>query len=481
LLFIVCVFALLVAPAVGMLWTRSGTLESGDAATFPRLVKAGRLNRDYLAQAGSYFEAHFAGRSQMITAESVLQARVFGVSATDQVVLGRDGWLYYAGDLDDYVGTAPLSDHALSNIAHNLALMQGYAESEGARFAFTIAPNKAGLYPQQMPSRYLKSPALTNAQRLVPYLAQEGVNYVDLFAAKPAYLLRDSHWNNKGALVGNNLLTSALGIDDPIQPESWIARTDHLGDLEEMLHPAAPQAELQYYLPGVNDGPATTGRTWSYTSAAHAVDDDLVSTAGRSVEATGTLVMYRDSFGDALLPYLASETSDATFSKLIPYNALQISDEGADFVIVERVERHIAYLAQSPPIMPSPLVELDTTGAVTTGGAGAGGGQSGGGPGATQGANTFTQDTNGPLTSFSGRLDPRMATSGARIYVSLQGSGGAQKSYEAFTTSPSTACDSGYLAYVPTQEIDPGVKMVKIYVVRKERLYLADSVPWQPK
>ncbi|MCL2654361.1 MAG: hypothetical protein FWD65_01495 [Coriobacteriia bacterium] len=509
LLFIVCVFALLAAPAVGMLWTRTGALESGDATEFPRLVVKGRFNRAYLSQAGAYFEAHFAGRGVMITADAALQEQAFGVSATDQVVLGRDGWLYYAGDLDDYVGAAPLSDHALSNIAHNLALMQDYAGAQGARFAFAVAPNKMGLYPDQMPARYLKSPLASDAQRLAPYLKQEGVTTVDLFSALAPdagslYLKRDSHWNNKGALVANGLLSSTLGISDPVRAGAgtsagagagagtdadagaWITRTDHLGDLEKMLHPAAPQPELQYYLPGVNDGPATTGSSWRYTSAARRFDDDLVTT---SSEATGTLVMYRDSFGDALLPYLASETGSATFSKLVPYNALQIADEGADFVIVERAERHLAYLGQQPPIMPAPLVALDTTGALQSTGAantGTSGGRSGAGKtgangtGANAAAGAFTQDVNGPLTSFSGTLDPGAVPTGAQIYVSLEDATGAQQTYEAFTTSPSGACDSGYLAYVPTQEISPDVRMVRVYVVRQGRLYLVDSISWRP-
>jgi len=463
-LFICCVFALLLAPAVGTLWTHGSVLQRSDRASFPRLTNQGRLNRDYLSQAGSWFEAHLAGRSQMITANSLLQEKMLKTSATDQVVLGRDGWLYYAGEMKGYVGAAPLSDHALANIARNLALMQRYTEEQGARFVFTIAPDKAQLYPAQMPARYLRSPAPTDVERLVPYLKQEGVTYVDLFAplsppaqTKPLYLLRDSHWNNKGALIASDVLASAVGLS-PQHAGAWITRDDSIGDLELMLHPAWPQAEKQFYLPGINDGPGMSGASWRFTSDARAVADDLVTT---SSEATGTLIVYRDSFGNALLPWLAATAGEATFSKLIPYNALQIEDLGADAVIVERAERHLGYLAEHPPIMPAPSVALDTTGAIRRGN--------------DTKTSPTTRGLNGPLTTFSGSIDPQLASQGSRVMIGLVTSSGAEKVYEAFMTSSASAGGSAYLASVLTRDLDSDVTMVKVYVVKQGQLYLASS------
>ncbi|MCL2323994.1 MAG: hypothetical protein FWC48_00235 [Actinomycetia bacterium] len=472
ILFICCVFALLVAPAVGMLGTRGAAPQSTGPAAFPRLAPDGKLNTNFLSQAGSWFEAHFAGRDQMITANAALQAKLLKVSATDQVVLGSGGWLYYAGDLNGYVGAAPLSEHALANIAHNLALMQRYTEAQGARFVFAIAPDKAQLYPDQMPARYRKSPRPSDAERLVPYLQREGVHYVDLFAALsassstgdgagPLYLTGDSHWNNKGALIASDALASAAGLTLQ-QSGAWITRDDMIGDLELMLHPAWPRTEPQYYLPGINDGPGMSGASWRYTSAARDVTADLVTT---SAEASATLLVYRDSFGNALLPYLAAGTGKATFSKLVPYNALQIGEAGADAVIVERAQRHLSYLAQQPPIMPAPRVELDTTGAI----------QRQGGPATS----AIVTGANGPLTIFSGRIDPRIARLGSRIFVGLVTASGDEKVYEAFTTSSTAAGDSGFIAAVLTRDIDPGATMVKAYVVEQGQIFLASSAPWR--
>ena len=83
----------------------------------------------------------------------------------------------------DYLGQSALTDRALDNIAHNLGIIRGYAESHGARFVFTIAPNKNTLYPGAMPYYYIRSTQPGNAERLKERLAEEGVRYVNLFEA----------------------------------------------------------------------------------------------------------------------------------------------------------------------------------------------------------------------------------------------------------------------------------------------------------
>jgi hypothetical protein len=52
--------------------------------------------------------------------------------------VGSDGWLYYGGTLTDSPGASPMSDRALRNAAHTLALFQRFAAAVIA--ATPIAP-----------------------------------------------------------------------------------------------------------------------------------------------------------------------------------------------------------------------------------------------------------------------------------------------------------------------------------------------------
>jgi hypothetical protein len=419
LIFSILVMALVLVPLVGMAWApTSSTTENRELAMMPSLVNEdGEPNISYLSELGAWFEDHFAYRNQFVAVNALIRAEVFGVSASDQVIVGSNGWLYYGGTVNDYVGASPLTDRELRSIAHNLYLTQTYAEAMDARFAFTIAPNKNTLYPEHMPSFYCVTPEASNAERLVAYLEEYGVNYVDLFLAlddddggggggaqSPLYLLRDSHWNNRGAFIADTALAEELGVAPLTRSaEGWVERVDSQGDLDSMLFPHLSTPELQFYLPGINDGEGFSGSSWSYSGTAHDVEADLSQTSGKG---DGTLIAYRDSFGNALLPYLAAQTGSAEFSKLVPYNGLRIAELEADYVLVERAERHIDYLARNAPILPCPTVRIDTSGVQMNTPA--------------QTRSSCEEGANGPLVSFSGVVDPRLVEDDSLIYVSVR-------------------------------------------------------------
>ena len=67
--------------------------------------------------------------------------------------------------------------------------------------------------------------------------------------------------------------------------------------------------------------------------------------------------MYRDSFGESILPFFADEYQKAYFSRLVPYNMENLLQYRPDTVVVERVERQIAAFATEIPIMEGPRVE----------------------------------------------------------------------------------------------------------------------------
>ncbi|WP_304408973.1 hypothetical protein, partial [Faecalibaculum rodentium] len=79
----------------------------------------------------------------------------------------------------------------------------------------------------------------------------------------------------------------------------------------------------------------------------------------------GTLLMFRDSFGTNIIPYLADTWAQAYFSRLVPYNLVQIQSLKPNTVIVERVERRIRSFEESAPVMIMP--GLSKINAVETG------------------------------------------------------------------------------------------------------------------
>ena len=66
---------------------------------------------------------------------------------------------------------------------------------------------------------------------------------------------------------------------------------------------------------------------------------------------SGQLLMYRDSFGRNLNPYLAESFSVSVFSRKTDYDPTAMADGGA--VVVELVERNLRYLNANALTLPA--------------------------------------------------------------------------------------------------------------------------------
>lgn len=346
--------AVCLVPSLGLLAVGPSEASDSDAAPVPRLVADdGFPNLNMLADAGAWFDDHFALRDACVTAADAVGEHVFGTSVNDGVVVGEDGWLYYGDSLDDYQGRETLSERQLFTIARNMRIAQDWVEAQGGAFALGIAPDKATLYGEHMPY-YYQAPKLGkgNLARLEPYLMRLGVNHVNLAALLSAhegtlYHERDSHWNGYGAALAADALLDVLDVGHgAYASRAFVPRADYTGDLDRMLYPAAPAELDELYC-----DPAPQ---FAYDDA---VDSNFAPKISTTADAAGSAVVYRDSFGNALLPYLAGSFGSAYFSRGVPYRMhLDVPEHGANAVIVERAERFLPDMAANAPLVPAPEV-----------------------------------------------------------------------------------------------------------------------------
>ena len=169
------------------------------------------------------------------------------------------------------------------------------------------------------------------------------------------YYRTGSHWNGYGSALAHDQILSALGRDSALASEAFTMQP-HRGDLFEMLYPVSSRTE---------DGPALAhARSFSYADDFHAADDQRIRT---SSAASGTLLMFRDSFGNALHADLAEDFGEALFSRAMPYDLSLIDDVQPDTLIVELVERNLCWLCTRPPLLPAPVREQTFDGATDFG------------------------------------------------------------------------------------------------------------------
>ena len=355
IVFTLVVIIICILPFAGMLFAKTeATSENKKLSEWPVLKDEEGINKEYMEEAGAYFLDHFAFKEKLAGANAIMQAKLFNVSSEDDVIIGNDGWLYYTATLDDFQHNNSVSERQLYSMAHNMKLMQEYVELFGKQFVFTIAPNKNSLYGKNMPANYkYKVSEKSDAERFIPYLESEGVNYVDLYSLfneedEVLYYKQDSHWTEKGAVLVYNELLDSVSVNhyryDDVNPE---VSYDYIGDLASMLY--ASSAEGEEKLTYIKEN------KYSYV-AGEDVTDMLINTYNPS--GCGSLLMYRDSFGNSLLPYFANAYENAQFSKIVPYPMTDVVTAAPDLVIVEKVERHLPTLSEVPPIMQAPVREI---------------------------------------------------------------------------------------------------------------------------
>ena len=347
-------FALLLIPLLGMLFYRERDVNQKQApAPFPRMQTAdGAWNVHFLPELGDYFSDHFAFRWEIIQANSLIKGKFFGMSGEDSVIQGRDGYYFYENSLDSYLGKTSMDERELFGTARTLALIQEYVEKQGGSFAFAAAPNKNTLYPQLMPYYYKKIREDGDLERLQEKLEEQGVVYADLKAAFLAedevlYHRLDSHWNNKGAALAMGVILDALGQSHTDYGEiPYQIRRDFDGDLYEMVYPLGHRKDENVYYEKEFD--------FSYGEGFKSTEDMTIRTSNEKSANKHIAVVFRDSFGNSLTPFLAQEYSQGYFDRTVPYPVDMLEAEGADTLIFEIVERHLGTLAKDAPRMPAP-------------------------------------------------------------------------------------------------------------------------------
>lgn len=366
LVFTVACLAVCLVPSLGMI-VKPTTQPVGNEQNFdlPRAIEEdGAFNANILSDLGKYFEQHFALRPDVLTVDAAIQSGIFGVSNLDSVVAGKDGWLYYASTLDDYRGRNALSQGQIDGVVHNLGLVQQRVTERDAQFLFAVAPNKNTLYPEHMPSYYrIDKSADRNRTLLNAALAESSVCYCNLFDVfegqdETLYFSRDSHWNNKGALLAYHAILSELDkphndFSDALVEE----REDFIGDLDKMMYPSAGHPELNYYY-GAEDA-------YQYVTETVSVEEPFIRTENGGAQ--DSLFMYRDSFGNLLLPFFASAFGDAVFSKSFPVMLdVSLDQHQPDDVVFVIAERNIEWFLTRPPVMRAPIIEAESIDLVTT-------------------------------------------------------------------------------------------------------------------
>ena len=303
----------------------------------------------------SWFEDHLPFRNQLLTLYNGFEYSVLKTSTSENVVVGKEGWLFYKGSqvagedpIGDYMGTNLLTEEELSVIAANFTQMRDDLAQMGCEFYLYIAPNKERVYSEYMPDMYGDPSEYSKIDQLVDYLAANTdlvvvSSYDDIMAFKEEnpdtqlYYKYDTHWNALGAYVGAEELVKTMGFGFTELEECTLTTIDYADyDLARLLHlqNVLDSSRDPYYL--LNDYTMHVMRL--------ALEDDGSVIRYNTTDGTAPgrkLFIIGDSFSAVLMPYVGCHFLDSYMTYYYNYTYETLLEEEPSVVLYEVVERYI--------------------------------------------------------------------------------------------------------------------------------------------
>jgi alginate O-acetyltransferase complex protein AlgJ len=328
--------------------------ENRRAADFPRLSTASI--QQFSGDFEKAFADRFAFRKPLIRLASLTLFRL-GVSTSPNVVLGRNGWLFYSGEkeLELHRRLSPFSPAELRTWGERLDARRAWLSARGIRYLVMIPPNKSTIYPDMMPSDLAPLARPSRLDQLLEFLGKN--SEVDVLDIRPAllearkrerlYAYTDTHWNDAGAFVAYGQIARRLGVWFPalrpleraqlIETHVWGFGGDLSGQLG--LREDLPETEVVLLRPANSvartaeaRAPVNPGTPPEHVPYASEIADPTKPRA----------VVLGDSFMIALRPFLAEHFARIVFLTTQEFPTEVIEKERPDLVIEETLERALS-------------------------------------------------------------------------------------------------------------------------------------------
>ncbi len=356
---VVAVFCFLLLTAGPLLWMAQPADNSAEKrvlSSMPTFEWSTDSFVSFPRQFESYVNDHFGLRNFFLDLNGRVSKAVFDVSGSKDVVVGKRGWLFYAGEgsLDDMLGRDPFPRESVDRWVLSIAQRAKWLETRGATYRMILAPDKHNIYSDLLPSsvRYAHRPRADEVRRqlagspyfldLMPFLINARHDEGDAL-----YFQTDTHWTSLGAYIAYQHIARSLG---PVyaqsalkfSPSDFARRGPAVRrDLAGMARVGGSEADdtvrpdrvprCQSANPGLPPLGLISGSDIRMTT--------FVCKSGH-----GSALVFHDSFMEALSPYLTTLFSRVTYVWARADDDIfvrMVAQVHPDVVIDERVERYM--------------------------------------------------------------------------------------------------------------------------------------------
>jgi len=320
----------------------------------------------------AYYDDHIGLRNDMIRAWAWLHIELLGVSPSKSLIVGRDGWLFFGkkNAVAQARGLAKSSPRKLARWTRELERRRDWLRDHGIAYLVVFVPNKHRVYAEYLPASVPLTGEASTLDQLVAHLGRTtDVPVLDLRgplerakARIRIYHKTDTHWNDHGAYTAYVEIlrrVSALLPGYPAPKPISVRRVDHVTPglgLARIVGLARVYRELSHDLVVANPRAAVPARR----RAAHLerVEHRLPFGLGTGDPDQPTALMFRDSFANALVPFLSENFRRIVYVWSQDIDPAAVEIEKPSIVIHEITER---FLGVPPPDFERVLAEHSTS------------------------------------------------------------------------------------------------------------------------
>ncbi len=344
-----------------------GLSEKRTLASFPRLEPRLDSLKAFPSAFEAYYNDNFGFRQRLVRAFNYAMV-VWLRTAPDRggqdqplqaegtVILGKDGWLFYAGEriIEYHRSTTPFNDAGLRAWQEAIEARRDWLSERGIAYLFMIAPNKHTIYPQYLPNHVKRIQEVSRLDQLMEWMTERSdLSILDLrpqlsSAARrqKIYNQTGTHWNAQGAFIAYQQMMKALAQDFP----DLTPRT--LNDFTEQKIRYSGGLSRALGLHRILTEDFTRLRSRTERLARRSQESIRPSEKPRSAqhipyamvegdEGGPRAVVFHDSFMNAIKPFLSEHFSRIAYYWQRNFDPSVIEHERPDVVIQEIVERRL--------------------------------------------------------------------------------------------------------------------------------------------
>lgn len=377
--FCLAFFLSLVMPVMTLNTDKNSMMEQRRLADAPMSVINEKLNPRLAAETEAWLRDRFGFRDFFLRVNSRAEAAL-RVWNSEKALLGKEGWLFYKGEnsVENFFNHNLFSQQELETIRDGIRKKQAMLKAEGTEhYYLLICPDKNQLYGEAYyPDRILSAGLRgekSRAQQLTEFLKASGdINVIyplDAMLKEKKdhhdhflYYRTDTHWNSHGAFIAYKELMAVIQKDYPdfkplTDEDFYLTKSNPEPGCDEDFNGPGVEGDLLRMFPGRTitdleiknnyvDKLVLKEGTFKYKFLKFAGEEGRKGIVSDNKNKKLKVVMYRDSFGRALVPFIAESFNSVDFvwTHNFAKNFGYVKRKKPDIVIEQIVERSIIEL-----------------------------------------------------------------------------------------------------------------------------------------